>query len=86
LPDLIAGSLEEYIAIAVALAADPSRLGGLRARMRQQMRASPLMNAPRFARDIEAAYRQMWRTWCTNSFNKRQIRWIISPEISRPQS
>jgi predicted O-linked N-acetylglucosamine transferase (SPINDLY family) len=67
LPDLIAGSLEEYSAIAVRLAADPSRLAGLRARMRQQMRASPLMNAPRFARDIEAAYRQMWRTWCTNS-------------------
>jgi predicted O-linked N-acetylglucosamine transferase (SPINDLY family) len=28
------------------------------------MQASPLMNAGRFARDIEAAYRQMWRNWC----------------------
>jgi len=24
----------------------------------------PLMDAPKFARNIEAAYRQMWRTWC----------------------
>jgi predicted O-linked N-acetylglucosamine transferase (SPINDLY family) len=25
------------------------------------MRASPLMDGARFARDIESAYRQMWR-------------------------
>jgi predicted O-linked N-acetylglucosamine transferase (SPINDLY family) len=28
------------------------------------MQASPLMDASAFARDIEAAYRTMWRTWC----------------------
>jgi protein O-GlcNAc transferase len=28
------------------------------------MERSPLMDAPRFARSIEAAYRQMWRVWC----------------------
>jgi predicted O-linked N-acetylglucosamine transferase (SPINDLY family) len=28
------------------------------------MRASPLMDEARFARDMEALYRQMWRTWC----------------------
>jgi len=27
------------------------------------MEQSPLMNAPRFARNIEAAYREIWRTW-----------------------
>jgi predicted O-linked N-acetylglucosamine transferase (SPINDLY family) len=27
------------------------------------MQASPLMDAGRFARDIEAAYRQMWRNY-----------------------
>jgi predicted O-linked N-acetylglucosamine transferase (SPINDLY family) len=32
--------------------------------MRQRMERSPLMDAPRFARNIEAAYRAMWRTWC----------------------
>jgi predicted O-linked N-acetylglucosamine transferase (SPINDLY family) len=29
------------------------------------MRASPLMDAPRFARGIEAAYREMWQRWCS---------------------
>jgi len=32
--------------------------------LRQRMLDSPLMDGPSFARDIEAAYRQMWRTWC----------------------
>jgi len=27
------------------------------------MLASPLMDAPSFARDIEAAYRKMWSRW-----------------------
>jgi predicted O-linked N-acetylglucosamine transferase (SPINDLY family) len=28
------------------------------------MAASPLCDGPRFARDLEAAYRMMWRRWC----------------------
>jgi protein O-GlcNAc transferase len=28
------------------------------------MRKSPLMDEARFARDLEAAYRGMWRAWC----------------------
>lgn len=64
LSDLVASDLEQYVAIALRLAGDPSRLASLRAQMRQRMRTSPLMDAPQFARDIETAYRQMWRAWC----------------------
>jgi protein O-GlcNAc transferase len=64
LPELIAQSPEEYVSIAVGLAGDFARLAELRRTLRERMRASPLMDAPRFARNIEAAYRQMWRTWC----------------------
>ncbi len=64
LPELIARTPEEYVKIAVELASDPPRLAFLRATLRDRMRASPLMDAPRFARDVEAAFRQMWQTWC----------------------
>jgi predicted O-linked N-acetylglucosamine transferase (SPINDLY family) len=31
------------------------------------MEASVLMDGPHFARQIEAAYRAMWREWCHGS-------------------
>jgi predicted TPR repeat methyltransferase len=64
LPELIAQSPQEYVSIAVGLAADLPRLTQLRRTLRARMTASPLMDGPRFARDIEAAYRRMWQTWC----------------------
>jgi predicted O-linked N-acetylglucosamine transferase (SPINDLY family) len=64
LPELIAQTPQEYVEIAVNLAKDLPRLAELRRILRSRMQASPLMDAPRFARDIEAAYRQIWRSWC----------------------
>lgn len=64
LPELVARSPEQFVDIAAGLASDLSRLSGLRTTLRDRLRASPLMNAPRFARNIEAAYREMWRRWC----------------------
>lgn len=64
LPELIAQSSEDYIRIATELANDLPRLQNLHSTLRQRMQQSPLMDAPNFARNIEAAYRQMWHTWC----------------------
>jgi predicted O-linked N-acetylglucosamine transferase (SPINDLY family) len=61
---LCARDQEEYVRIAQELARDPSRLAGLRARMRKQMEESPLRDEADFARDIETAYRTMWQSWC----------------------
>jgi predicted O-linked N-acetylglucosamine transferase (SPINDLY family) len=66
LPELIAASGEEFVRIAADLANNQPRLAELRATLRQRLEASPLMDAPRFARNMEAAYRRMWREWCTN--------------------
>jgi protein O-GlcNAc transferase len=63
LPELIAHSENQYIQIAVELAHDLPRLNRLRSTLRQRMQQSPLMDAPRFARNIESAYRQMWHLW-----------------------
>jgi predicted O-linked N-acetylglucosamine transferase (SPINDLY family) len=73
LPELIAQSAEEYLSIATGLAKDLPRLAELRRTLRQRMRASPLMDGRRFARDIEAAYRQMWRNWCGDTSIQQQF-------------
>jgi predicted O-linked N-acetylglucosamine transferase (SPINDLY family) len=67
LPDLIAHAPEQYIQIATKLAADTPRLNDLRSTLRQRMKVSPLMNADRFTRNIESAYRIMWQTWSASS-------------------
>jgi len=69
LPDLVANTPEQYVRLAVSLANDLPRLKDLHSTLRQRMQVSPLMDAPRFAGNIEAAYRQMWRTWCQESGN-----------------
>jgi predicted O-linked N-acetylglucosamine transferase (SPINDLY family) len=63
LPELMAKTPEQYVQIAVSLAADLSRLNTLHSSLRNRMEASPLRDAKRCARDIEAAYRQMWLAW-----------------------
>ena len=42
----------------------------LRSTLRPRMEKSVLMDAPRFARQIEAAYRAMWRDWCAKEDGK----------------
>jgi protein O-GlcNAc transferase len=64
LAELAGRTPDEFVRIAVELASDLPRLQQLRSTLRARMEQSPLMDAPKFARNIEAAYRQMWRTWC----------------------
>ncbi len=66
LPEMIAQTPQQYVEIAVSLAKDLPRLAELRRQLRPRMRVSPLMDAPRFARDIESMYRQMWQNWCAS--------------------
>jgi predicted O-linked N-acetylglucosamine transferase (SPINDLY family) len=67
LPELIAPTPQQYVQIAADLAGNLPRLAELRRTLRPRMQASVLMDAPRFARNVEAAYRQMWRNWCEHN-------------------
>ncbi len=69
LPELAAETGEEYVEIAVQLAADLDRLSALRRDLRRRTSASPLCDAPAFARKVEAAYREMWRRWCAGGLS-----------------
>jgi protein O-GlcNAc transferase len=60
----IASDESEYVAKATAFASDLALLSALRERLREQLAASPLCDAPRFACNLEQALRQMWRIWC----------------------
>ena len=64
LGELAASSEEDYVRMVVDLAGNLRRLANVRAALRPRMLASPLMDVPRFARNVEAAYRSIWRTWC----------------------
>jgi predicted O-linked N-acetylglucosamine transferase (SPINDLY family) len=64
LDELVAATSDEYLDKACALAGDLARQSTLRAGMRARMSASPLMDAARFTRHLEKAYRSMWRDWC----------------------
>ena len=63
-PELVAPDRNAYVALAASLAGDLDHLTDLRAAMRARLHASPLCDGPRYARSIEAAFRDMWRTWC----------------------
>ena len=61
---LVAADRDAYIAQAAALVRDRTRVGQLRRELRGQLLDSPLCDAPRLTRQVEAAYRQFWRAWC----------------------
>jgi predicted O-linked N-acetylglucosamine transferase (SPINDLY family) len=60
LTELVANSPEQFANVAANLVADLDRLAALRSSLRERLIASPLMDAPRFARNLEALYRKVW--------------------------
>ena len=63
LPEWIADDADDYVARAMTHAASMQYLSDLRGRLRQQVLASPLFDAARFARHFEKALWGMWRQW-----------------------
>ncbi len=55
---------EQFVQKAVEWAGDLDRLSRLRVELRSRMEQSPLMDGPRFTRNVEEAYRRIWQAWC----------------------
>jgi len=60
LPELVTRNLEEYQALALELATEPSLLQSIRRKLAENRLACPLFDTDRFRRHIEAAYSTMW--------------------------
>jgi len=64
LAEWIAADEDEYIRIAAGLASDVPRLSELRRTLPQRLERSPMRDFPGFTRELESAYRTMWKSWC----------------------
>ena len=64
LTDWIAANEADFVARALRAAAAPDAFAALRATLRPRLKESVLCDVPRFARNLESAYRSAWRTWC----------------------
>ena len=60
MPELITTTMEDYEALAVALAKTPVRLAALKQKLSANLPTKPLFNATRFTRHIEEAYTRMY--------------------------
>ncbi|MEP7183871.1 MAG: tetratricopeptide repeat protein, partial [Betaproteobacteria bacterium] len=60
LPELVTASLDEYEALALALARDPARLRALRARLAANRATHPLFDMRRYAADFEDLVQGAW--------------------------
>jgi len=63
-PELCAGTVEEYVRIAVELAGSQDRLHRYRIELRQRFRQSSLVDQAGHVREFEQALRAMWQRWC----------------------
>jgi predicted O-linked N-acetylglucosamine transferase (SPINDLY family) len=65
LPEFIAHTTDEYIAIAVAMVTTQrAHLADVRATLRARMQASPILTG--YVEAVETRYRELWRAWCAS--------------------
>jgi protein O-GlcNAc transferase len=67
LGDWVAATEREYVEIAARKTSDLAALSELRHTLRNRFAASPVLDGARVTREIEAAYRTAWRTWCAQA-------------------
>jgi predicted O-linked N-acetylglucosamine transferase (SPINDLY family) len=63
LPEMITRTPEEYEALALELATQPSKLAAIREKLDRNRLSAPLFDTPLFTRHLEAAYEAMWERY-----------------------
>lgn len=66
-PELVAHSEDEYVRLAVELSQDVAKLADTRLKRREILMNSQLLDAPSFAHEMEALFRQIWTTWINST-------------------
>lgn len=64
LAEFAANTTDEYVRRAIEFARNLPRLQEIRRDLRSRMSSSPFCDAEKLTRDVENAYRKMWRDWC----------------------
>jgi protein O-GlcNAc transferase len=64
LSELVANTPEEYIEKAVFCAKNPEWLSQVRQTLRGKLEALPMTNPAAYTRELEEAYRRVWKEWC----------------------
>jgi predicted O-linked N-acetylglucosamine transferase (SPINDLY family) len=62
--DWLAKDEKDYVAKAIGFATNLNLLSSIRSKLRMQLLSSPLMDAPRFARNFEKNINLMWKNYC----------------------
>jgi len=65
LEQFIATTPEQYVDLTVRWASSLTDLAEIRIGMRQRLRQSPLCDTAGFVGELESAYRNAWRCWCS---------------------
>jgi protein O-GlcNAc transferase len=63
-PEWVGKNLEDYARVAKDLASNHGKLATIRQNLRDEIKKSPLMDSPRFVREMEKHFRQIWKKWC----------------------
>jgi len=67
MPEYITKSMDEYVTKAVNLAQDREKLRNIRRGLRNRFAKSPVMDQKSFSKNMEDAYREMWKKWVSSN-------------------
>jgi predicted O-linked N-acetylglucosamine transferase (SPINDLY family) len=85
LTEWVASDSDDYVARAVAHASNLEKLAELRSRLREQVLASPIFDARRFAAHFDEALRSMWKKWCDEQDKCTQTQGVLwTAPVERP--